>query len=150
MTPPLRITESDQSKAALDQIRGWLKAGCTIKAIDPNGKVLEPLPDGSIHGGLEVQGAGQSQGHDAAEACAREIDLRFCNEPGYSDEIKAIIRRHFPATPLPTPVREACERLDEEAVYQSKAGNYHTWNGPSQLAADLRTLLAHVRKGGGA
>lgn len=38
----------------VDQIRTWLKDGGTIKAIDPEGRILEENEDGTIHGGLDV------------------------------------------------------------------------------------------------
>jgi len=42
------------AESALNQIRDWLKAGCTISATDPKGRILEMLPDGTMNGGLTI------------------------------------------------------------------------------------------------
>ena len=39
---------------ALNEIRRHLKAGAVIMATDPDGRVLEFLPDGTIHGGMTI------------------------------------------------------------------------------------------------
>lgn len=39
----------------LEMIRGYLRNGAIISALDPNGKILEILPDGSVHGGLHIK-----------------------------------------------------------------------------------------------
>ena len=43
-----------QAHACLEQIKGWLNAGATIKAVDPDVEVLVPDPDGPIRGGMLV------------------------------------------------------------------------------------------------
>lgn len=61
----------------LDIIRGWLRQGASIRATDPNGRILELLPDGSCHGGLTVTGG--------ADAVHRDIRRNMAHTVTYPD-----------------------------------------------------------------
>jgi len=49
----MKLTEAETY--AFTEIRRHLKAGATIKASDPNGRVLEPISETEIYGGMTIE-----------------------------------------------------------------------------------------------
>ena len=50
----IKLRQAMAAEDILNQIRGWLKLGATIRARDKDGPVLEILPDGSCNGNLHI------------------------------------------------------------------------------------------------
>jgi hypothetical protein len=65
------VAERDAANGALDFVRGYLRQGATVSAMNPNGPILEPLPDGSFNSGLIID-------NDAAHSCGDHCQRPMC------------------------------------------------------------------------